>query len=105
MKNLSHTWQWALAYGVPAFLIGVPTMGLGLLMLPLGGTLGVVVGLTSEAPFFTVNFRILLIIECLFSLALFFIGMRYRRYFWGKVLSSVGIYLWCLSGLVGFGPQ
>ncbi|WP_157719219.1 hypothetical protein [Halopseudomonas salegens] len=105
MMNFSEKWQWGLAYAGPALLIAVPTTGLGLVMLPIGGFMGVFVGFTSDAPYFTTEFRVLLGVACLLAVTLFLTGIKFRTKFWGKVLNSMGVYLWCVSGLVGFGPQ
>ncbi len=101
-KNLK---QWLIVYLAPYALIGIFTFGAGLFLVPLGGTLGVFVGLTSDAPFFTFKFRLTLMAVCIASIIIFIIGYKLRSKIWGKILNAAGSYLWCFAGIVGFGPQ
>lgn len=101
-KDTNH---WLAVYLIPYALIGIFTLGAGLFFLPLGGTLGIYVGLTSTAQFFTSAFKIALAASLVFAIILFFVGYKHRSNLWGKALNAAGVYVWCLSGLVGFGPQ
>ena len=97
--------HWLAVYLTPYVLIGIFTLGAGLFLLPLGGIAGVFVGLTSTAPYFTSSFKLALAAALVFAVTLFIIGYKFRNQFWGKALNAAGVYLWCLSGLIGFGPQ
>ncbi len=97
--------HWLLVYLVPYFILGAASMGAGLVLIPLGGTLGIYVGFTSTAPYFTQDFKLSLLSACLLAISLFLVGLRFRHKLWGKIINSSGAFLWCLIGIVGFGPQ
>lgn len=73
-------------------------------MLPLGA-LGVPVALFAQAPFFTPGFKLAILTSALLATALFVTGWRKRAHWAGKLANAAGAYLWCITGLVGFGPQ
>ena len=103
--KIDAKWQWLAVYLGPAIFVAIPTAGIGPFMLVLGGVVGVLTGLTSEAPYFTLGFKLLLGATCLICVAMFAIGIKFKVNFWGKALSAGGVYLWCIAGLIGFGPQ
>lgn len=78
---------------------------LTILMLPIGGALGPFVGLFSDAPYFTANFKLVLFTGLLISGLVAWIGLRSCQKWWGQLLVVIGVLAWCLCGLVGFGPQ
>lgn len=97
--------QWLAVYLIPYALIGIFTLGAGLFMFPLGGIVGVVVGLSSTEPYFTSSFKIVLSSVLFLAVMLFIVGFRFRERLWGKIINAAGVYLWCVAGLIGFGPQ
>lgn len=101
---MSHLSQWLIVMALP-FLIGGMVFGPAVLLLPLGGVLGVGVGLTSTGAHFTSTFKLELLTALLVCILLFTTGYRYRHGFWGKAMASLAIYGWCFVGLIGFGPQ
>ena len=100
-----HAVQWLIVLLLPYVLLGMFSFGTGFLLLPLGGTVGIFTGITSSSPYVTPIFRISLIALSLALLVLFVVGFRLRKNIWGKVLCSCAIYIWCITGLVGFGSQ
>jgi len=101
----NEKWQWIIVYLGPAAIITLLSLGYGPLILILGGVVGVFTGFTSEAPYFTSEFRLLLGTACTLCIVMFVTGIKFKDRFWGKALNSAGVYLWCVSGLFGFGPQ
>ena len=99
-KEILH---WFLVYLVPYALIGLLSSGAGLIVLPLGGTFGIIHGLTSSVPYFSVEVRIFLLVACLVSISLFIFGYKKRKKLWGKVINAASVYLWCVIGLLGIG--
>lgn len=97
--------QWSLVLLGPAVVIGILTRGAALVLLPLGATHGVAAGLLSRAPHVTPAFRCTMLIACLICVALFATGYRFRTRLAGKLLCAAGLYLWCITGLIGFGAQ
>ena len=97
--------HWLAVYLIPYTLVGIFTLGVGLFILPLGGTLGVIVGLSSTEPYFTSSFKLALGLALCVAIFLFIVGYKYRNKLWGKIINAVGFYLWCFAGVVGFGPQ
>ena len=97
--------QWLVIYLIPYAVVGILTLGTGLILLPLGGTVGVIIGLSSTEPYFTSSFKMILITVLLLAILLFIVGFKFHEKLWGKILNAVGVYLWCVSGLIGFGPQ
>ena len=96
--------QWLILL-VPYLVMGAFSLGGALLLLPLGGTVGLWVGFTSSNEFFTPQFKAGLALACAISLALVCVGWPQRQHFWGKAFCAAGLYLWCMAGVVGFGPQ
>lgn len=97
--------HWLFVYLVPYILIGISTLGAGFILLPLGGVVGVYVGIISPNSYLTRESQFLLGIACFMAALMFVIGYRYRKRIWGKIVNAAGVYLWCIAGLVGFGPQ
>jgi len=97
--------QWLLVLLGPALALAIATRGSALMLLPLAATLGVFHGLTSTAPFAGSGFSVSIALACVGCIALAMLGWRYRAHFAGKLLCSAGLYLWCVVGAVGFGPQ
>lgn len=97
--------HWLAVYLIPYVLISIFTLGAGLFLLPLGSTLGVFIGLISTAPYFTSFFKLTLVAALVLAIILFIIGYTFRNKLWGKILNAGGVCSWCLSGLIGFGPQ
>jgi hypothetical protein len=102
---MTPTIQWATLILVPALALGLTLSWSGLLMLPLGATLGIYVGLSSGEPFFSMGFKTMIAALCAVCALLFIIGMTRRQSLWGKALVVGSVYGWCLVGLMGFGPQ
>lgn len=100
-----NTWQWLVILGAPYLLIGAASGGHGFLLLPLGGTMGVLNGLMFSNIYASQGFRITFLLGCLLLVLLFLAGWRYRAHWLGKILCALAVYLWCLAGLIGFGPQ
>ncbi|ARU04800.1 hypothetical protein CCO03_09015 [Comamonas serinivorans] len=76
-------------------------------MLPLGGTLGPArkglwFGFTMTNAHFTLAFKAAL--ACAISLTRLVWGWPRRRCA-GKTSCAAGLYLWCVAGVAGLGPQ
>ena len=102
---VSQRLQWVLVIVMPYAVLGAVTHGAAWLLLPLGGLLGIFSGFTMSNSFFTPGFKVALALACAASVTLVAIGLRLRRRWWGKLLSAGGVYLWCVAGVIGFGPQ
>lgn len=96
--------QWLIVAALP-LLIGGIFLGPAILLLPVGGVVGVGVGVISNGTPFTIAFKVGLLSALLGCVLLFVTGCRHRHAFWGKASASLAVYLWCAAGLVGFGPQ
>ncbi len=68
-----NTKDWLLVYLISYPAIGVPTLGIGLL-LPIAGLAGIVIGLSCTHPYYTISFKLLLVLASL----LCFIKFLYR---------------------------
>lgn len=101
---MNDTKQWLIVVLVP-LAVAIVVLGSGVVLLPLGGTLGILVGLFSSAAFFTVGFKVGLALGLLTCCLSFLIGYRFRNRFLGKTLMSLSVFVWCGIGLFGFGPQ
>ncbi len=109
-KKVSHLKQWLQVLFIPLFVMlailslfhGGGSLGL-LFLLPLGGTLGVYIGLTSSAPVYANGFKIGFFLVLCVAIASMVIGIRYRKKLWGKCLFSFGFYLWGMAGLMALG--
>ena len=75
------------------------------LLVLLSAVLGPFVGLASEAPYFTLQFKLSLAGGLFFSLLLVFAGARFFDRKWGKLLILFGSICWTVAGGLGFGPQ
>ena len=65
----------------------------GWLLLPLGGTFGVFVGLFSSQPYFDWGFKLIILCGAALALVLFVYGWRRRQRLSGKILNTCGAYL------------
>jgi len=74
-------------------------------MVLLCAALGPMVGLASDAPYFTLGFKLLLASGLTLSALLLVAGTRFFGRPWGKVLLPLGAIGWTLAGGLGFGPQ
>lgn len=79
-------------YGLP-YLLPALTAGSGWLLLPLGGTFGVFVGLFSSQPYFDWGFKLIILCGAALALVLFVYGWRRRQRLSGKILNTCGAYL------------
>lgn len=75
------------------------------LLVLLSAVLGPFVGLASEAPYFTLQFKLSLAAGLFASTLLVFAGVRFFDRPWGKLLILFGSICWTVAGGVGFGPQ
>lgn len=101
-----HTKQWLLVLVAPYLLLDLVSGGSLLLLLPLGGGLGVFQGVFQSGAYGygTLTFRLCLAFFCLLCLFAFVVGFKFREHLWGKAMCSISVLLWCLAGLIGFGP-
>jgi hypothetical protein len=100
-----QTKQWLLIYLAPYLVLSAITLGAGFILIPLAGTLGVYTGLFSTNPYFTTQFKLLILLGCTISLVVFSYGFHRRSTLIGKIVNAAGAYLWCVVGFIGFGPQ
>ena len=96
--------QWIVALLLP-LVLALVAFGYAAFLLPVGGTIGVVQGLVSSAPYSTLAFKAGLVAALALCVLVVMSGFRLRQHVLGKILTSLGIYAWCIVGLVGFGPQ
>lgn len=96
--------QWIVSLLLP-LVLAVMVFGDAALLLPIGGTLGVLQGLVSSAPYSTLAFKAEMVSALAICALIVMSGLRFRQHILGKVMTSVGLYAWCIVGLVGFGPQ
>ncbi len=68
------------------------------------GFVGNLVGLLTNAPYSTTNFKLTLLVALITPVTGFGVGWKYRRKWWGKLISIVSIWIWAGIGLVAFGP-
>ena len=66
---------------------------------------GVYVGITSDAPYFSQNFKIGILVSSIASMLCVLAGVRYQATVVGKLLILAGLAVWFFVGLFGFGPQ
>ena len=105
-----NTRDWLLVLALPLLIIGsifsiVSGSLAGLLLglwLIIGGLVGVFAGF-SDAPIYTTNFKLLLALALAIAVSIVSFAFRYRERLLGKVLITVGIYLWCFTGLIALG--
>ena len=100
-----HKKQWLTIYLIPYALLGILTLGGGLIILPLGGTLGVAFGLFYNTDYFSVSFIAIWVLILIVSLVSFIIGYKFRENLWAKILNASSAYLWCFAGLVTLSPH
>jgi hypothetical protein len=96
--------QWLVVFLVPPLPM-LSQYGSGTLLLPLGATAGVWVGLTSTHPYCTIGFKLGLALALIPCVVIFALGLRRRRALLGKFMTAATVYGWCILGLIGFGPQ
>lgn len=109
---LNNTWyppmsdivQWIVALMLPLVLAGM-AFGQAVFLLPVAATIGVFQGLTASAPYASNAFQTGIGLALALCVIAMLSGLRFRRHVLGKIMTSLGIYGWCLVGLVGFGPQ
>ena len=95
--------QWLLLYLSP-LVIGALIEGSKIMIIPLGA-FGVLVGLLAGAPYFTLPFKLAIGSSAAVATALFILGIKFRAHLWGKIVDVLGAYLWCATGVIGFGPH
>lgn len=66
----------------------------------LGGTVGIPLGLTSNAPNYAGDFKLYFAIALFTALALAGFGLYFQKRIWGKIIVILGIGLWCSAGFM-----
>ena len=88
-----------LCCGIAAFLSDV-VFWWGLVIVPLGATAGVVMGLTYP---FALMFKVTYCLVLLIAATGAGVGWWKRSFVWARVLCVLAVVLWCFAGIVGLG--
>ena len=87
-----------------AALFATQSLGAPLMVL-LSAVLGPIVGLSSSAPYFTLQFKLGLAGGLFFAALLVFAGVKFFEMKWVRMLLFFGGIIWTVAGGLGFGPQ
>ncbi len=110
VMTFSHSQRFVIISSIPIIAIaawgwayhGTPLV---VMLLPIGAIIGPIVGLFSNAPYFTLSFKLALLVGLAVSGLLIWAGIQRRSSWWGQLLTVLGFLAWSVCGLIGFGPQ
>jgi len=66
---------------------------------------GPFVGLLSSAPYFTLQFKLMLVALLIVAICSLLCGQKFKEKLWGRILIIVSFWMFFVAGGLGFGPQ